>query len=113
MSLNNQSGSLSGLGRREEGLAAIEEAVTIRRDLAAARPAVFAGKYASSLRTQAMILLALGRTVPDDRQPPGGVSVQLSFVHMGLLRLAKQVLRDPLVRPCMSVLEEPSAANSR
>ncbi len=42
MSLNNQSSCLSGLGRREEALAAIEEAVTIRRELARARPAVFA-----------------------------------------------------------------------
>jgi hypothetical protein len=36
-SLNNQSLRLAGLGRREEALAAIEEAVTIRRDLARAR----------------------------------------------------------------------------
>ena len=34
MSLNNQSNRLGDLGRREEALAAIEEAVNIRRDLA-------------------------------------------------------------------------------
>jgi Tetratricopeptide repeat len=34
-SLNNQSNGLSDLGRREEALAAIEEAVTIRRELLA------------------------------------------------------------------------------
>jgi len=61
-SLNNQSGRLAALGRREEALAAIEDAVTIRRELARARPAVFASRYASSLKTQAMILSALGRS---------------------------------------------------
>ncbi|MDQ6777052.1 MAG: tetratricopeptide repeat protein [Actinomycetota bacterium] len=36
--LSNQSGSLSGLGRREDALKAIEEAIEIRRELAAAQP---------------------------------------------------------------------------
>src|ERR1019366_1283655 len=47
--LNNQSERLADLGRREEALAAIEEAATTYRALAQARPAVFAGRYASSL----------------------------------------------------------------
>ena len=37
-SLNNQSARLSDLGRREDALAAIEEAVKIRRRLAEAAP---------------------------------------------------------------------------
>ena len=41
MSLNNLSNRLGGLGRREEALAASQEAVTIRRELAAARPDAF------------------------------------------------------------------------
>ena len=61
MSLNNQSNRLSGLGRREEALAAIDEAVTIRRALAETRPAVFASRFANSLEIQATILSALGR----------------------------------------------------
>ena len=61
-SLNNQSNGLSDLGRREEALAAIEKAVTIRRELARTRPTVFASRYASSLKTQAMILSALERS---------------------------------------------------
>ena len=61
MSLNNQSVFLADLGRREEALAAIEEAVTIRRALAQVRPAVFASRYASSLDAQAAILSELGR----------------------------------------------------
>ena len=43
-SLKNQSLRLAGLGQREEALAAIEEAFTIGRDLAAAQPAVFADR---------------------------------------------------------------------
>ena len=61
-SLNNQSNGLSDLGRREEALAAIEQAVTIRRELARTRPTVFASRYASSRKTQAMVLSALGRS---------------------------------------------------
>jgi tetratricopeptide (TPR) repeat protein len=61
MSLNNQSNRLSELGRREEALAAIEEAITIRRPLANAFPAIFASRYASSLENRAGILSALGR----------------------------------------------------
>ena len=38
MSLNNLSVDLASLGRREDALAAIEEAVTIRRELAARSP---------------------------------------------------------------------------
>ena len=41
MSLNNQSGRLAELGRREEALAAIEEAAGIYRQLAEARPDAF------------------------------------------------------------------------
>jgi len=37
-SLNNQANLLGALGRPEDALAAIEEAVTVRRALAAARP---------------------------------------------------------------------------
>ena len=39
MALGNQSGRLSELGRREDALAAIEEAVTIYRQLARYPPA--------------------------------------------------------------------------
>jgi hypothetical protein len=42
-------------------LAVIEEAVTIRRQFAAARPTVFASEYANSLEAKALILSALGR----------------------------------------------------
>ena len=40
-SLNNQSARLPALGQPEEALAAVEQAVTIRRQLAEARPDAF------------------------------------------------------------------------
>ena len=61
MALNNQSRCLSGLGRREDALAAINEAVTIRRQLAAARPQVFNARLISSLRILADTLTSLGK----------------------------------------------------
>ena len=61
MSLNNQSVFLSGLGRREEALAAIEEAVTIRRELARARPDAFLPDLAASLNNQSSCLSGLGQ----------------------------------------------------
>ena len=42
-------------------MAVIEEAVTIRRELDAALPGVFADRYANSLENQATVLSALGR----------------------------------------------------
>jgi tetratricopeptide (TPR) repeat protein len=61
MSLNNQSVQLSGLGRQEQALAAIEEAVTIRRTLAEARPAAVLPNLATSLNNLADVLSEMGR----------------------------------------------------
>ena len=61
MSLNNQSNQLAGLGRREEALAAIEEAVAIRRELALGRPDAFTPDLAMSLNNQSNQLADLGR----------------------------------------------------
>src|SRR5262249_50683740 len=58
---NNQSNRLSGLGRREEALVAIDEAVTLYRQLAAARPDAFTPNLASSLNNQSNVLGDLGR----------------------------------------------------
>ena len=60
-SLNNQSVRLADLGRREDALAAIEEAAGIRRELAAARPDAFRPDLASSLNNLAVRLAGLGR----------------------------------------------------
>ena len=52
---------LSGLGRREDALTAIEETVKIRRGLAAARPDAFLPDLATSLNNQSNTLSDLGR----------------------------------------------------
>ena len=60
-SLNNLSVRLGELGRREEALAAIQEAVTIRRELAAARPDAFRPDLAGALNNLSLWLADLGR----------------------------------------------------
>ena len=60
-SLNNLANRLSDLGEREQALAAAEEAVGLRRALAAARPEAFTPDLASSLNNLANRLSALGR----------------------------------------------------
>jgi tetratricopeptide (TPR) repeat protein len=52
---------LSDLGRREEALAAAEEAVSLYRRLASARPDAFLPDLAGSLNNLANMLSALGR----------------------------------------------------
>ena len=54
MSLNNLAVRLGDLGRREDALAAIQEAVTIYRELAAARPDAFRPDLARSLNNLAI-----------------------------------------------------------
>ena len=52
---------LADLGRREEALAAIQEATAIRRELAAARPDAFRPVLAGSLNNLAVLLGDPGR----------------------------------------------------
>ncbi|MEO0361629.1 MAG: tetratricopeptide repeat protein, partial [Pseudomonadota bacterium] len=61
MLLSNLGGYLSSHGRREEALAAAEEAVETYRPLAAARPDAFAPALAISLSSLGIRLSALGR----------------------------------------------------
>ena len=61
MSLNNLSVRLADLGRREDALAAIQEAVGIYRELAAARPDAFRPDLATSLNNLSVRLADLGR----------------------------------------------------
>ncbi len=55
MSLNNLSHRLGDLGRREDALAAIEEAVTIRRELAARWPDAYHHELEQSLGVAAWL----------------------------------------------------------
>jgi tetratricopeptide (TPR) repeat protein len=59
--LNNQSNRLADLGRREDALAAITEAVAIYREVAAARPEAFRPDLTASLTNQSSALAELGR----------------------------------------------------
>ena len=59
--LADLSNRLGDLGRREEALAAIEQAVTIRRQLAQAHPDAFLPDLAASLNNQSGRLTELGR----------------------------------------------------
>jgi tetratricopeptide (TPR) repeat protein len=61
MSLNNLSVRLGELGRREEGLAAVEEAVDAYRRLAGANPAAYLPDLAASLNNLSARLGELGR----------------------------------------------------
>ena len=60
-SLNNVANSLSDLGRREEALAAAEEAVRLYQQLAQQRPDAFLPDLATSLNNVANRLSELGR----------------------------------------------------
>src|SRR5664280_383052 len=61
MSLNNQSNRLADLGRREDALTAVAEAVGHYRALAAARPDAFLPNLAAALNNQSNRLANLGR----------------------------------------------------
>jgi hypothetical protein len=60
-SLNSLAARLAGLGRREDALAAVEESVAIRRELAQARPDAFQPDLAMSLGNLSNGLAGLGR----------------------------------------------------
>ena len=61
MSLNNQALRLSDMGRWQKALVAIEEAVTIRRQLVQTRPDAFLLNLAMSLNNLANTLSQLNR----------------------------------------------------
>jgi hypothetical protein len=66
-SLSNLSVLLAGLGRREEALAAIEEAVTVRRELAARWPDAYEQELMQSLQVVAWLEQ---NTDVDNASPP-------------------------------------------
>ncbi|HTQ92845.1 MAG TPA: tetratricopeptide repeat protein [Streptosporangiaceae bacterium] len=55
MALNNLSNRLAGLGQREDALAAIQEAVAIRRELAARWPDAYRHELEQSLQVVARL----------------------------------------------------------
>ena len=73
-SLNNLSADLAGLGRQEDALAAIQEAVTIRRELAARWPDVYHQELERSLGVVAWLEASgdLSDTSPADLRSDTG-----------------------------------------
>ena len=61
MSLHNLSVELAEAGRREEGLVASQDAVAVRRRLAAANPAAYEPDLASLLNNLSIDLAEAGR----------------------------------------------------
>jgi hypothetical protein len=74
LSLNNLSADLAGLGRQEDALAAIQEAVTIRRELAARWPDVYHQELERSLGVVAWLEASgdLSDTSPADLRSDNG-----------------------------------------
>ena len=70
-SLTNLSPLLAGLGRREEALAAIQEAVTIRRELAASWPDAYHHELEQSLRVVAWLEHGEGPRDTFPQEPKG------------------------------------------
>jgi hypothetical protein len=70
-SLNNLSLRLAALGRREEALASIEDAVASYRTLAVGRPDTFLAPLATSVNNLSLRLADLGRR-EEARKPGGG-----------------------------------------
>ena len=109
MSLNNQSNRLSELERRDEALAAIEEATAIYRSLAEARPDAFLPAFTRSLTNQAgrlseferyeealaAIEEALETAVPVLEREPDTLSDSGVELVKRYLELCEQVRREP------------------
>jgi hypothetical protein len=70
-SLSNLSVDLAEAGRRKEGLAAIEEAVTMRRRLAAGNAAAYEPDLARSLSNLSVRLAEAGRRDEAERAQQG------------------------------------------
>jgi hypothetical protein len=127
MSLNNQSKRLADLGRREDALTAIEEAVTIRRDLARGRPTRFASNLAGSLENQGAVSAmtraisaasapsARGRTT-SKRPVSGSISLtgsQLSSVCIASVLVPAAGYRGPDRTGCGDLAAWARSASSR
>ena len=69
MSLNNLSVQLGDLGRREDALAAIQEAVTIRRELAARWPEAYQHELEQSLQVAAWLEHGEGLSGASPQEP--------------------------------------------
>ncbi|WP_218009069.1 hypothetical protein, partial [Herbidospora cretacea] len=93
-SLSNQSNRLSGLGRREEALTAIEEATNIYRTLADAYPAVFLSDLARCRILNAWISLEDGDTGSATSAALEGLGIAVDRQLQDLTSTAAHFLRQ-------------------
>ena len=110
-SLNNLSVRLAGLGRREEALAAIEEAAEVYRELAAARPDAFRPALAASLNNLSLRLADLGR-----REEALAAIEEAAKVYRELAAARPDAFRPDLAMSLNNLsasLAEPGAAGGR
>ena len=121
-SLNNLGLDLSDLGRREEALAASQEAVEIRRRLAAARPDAFLPDLARSLSALSDAFAALDgkrrrRSRGGGAGHPGAVrraiSASLRAARRGRLRRARKHSEAAGMQPDAALLERVAQAIAR
>jgi tetratricopeptide (TPR) repeat protein len=111
-SLNNLGAVLSELGRREEALQATQEAVDLRRRLAAQHPDAFLPDLASSLGAYGLVLRGLGRSAEAAAAFAEGLRAILPFVRAlpaAFGGLAGALLQDYL-RACAEAGEAPDEA---
>jgi hypothetical protein len=90
MSLVNHAAFLADLERITDGLALVEEAVRIYRDLAAARPSVFLGPLSMALNNLPTYLGAVGRqeeALPRSRKPSQSAASSLRNGQMQSCRI--------------------------
>ncbi|MFN6104434.1 MAG: tetratricopeptide repeat protein, partial [Planctomycetaceae bacterium] len=97
---NNLGNRLSELGRREAALAAAEEAVRIRRTLAAERPDAFLPDLAGSLSNVSVVLSELGR-----REAALAASREAVQYYLTLTRQVPQVFQQQLLIATRGLLE--------
>jgi hypothetical protein len=99
LSLDNLSGCLSALGRREAALEAIEEAVALYRELACARPDAFTPDLARSLgvRGRALALADhVGRAMASVAEGARMLIAWAGFIPAAHRSLAEALARDYL-----------------
>jgi len=92
-SLNNLSLRLAALGRQEEALAVSQEAVTIRRELAARWPDAYRYELAGSLKDLSPPLAALGR-----REEALAASQEAAEIYRELAAARPDAFRPDLAR---------------
>jgi hypothetical protein len=111
-SLHNLALRLFGLGRNDEALAAAQEAVGIRRQLAQAQPDAMLPRLAASLGAMSDVLVALSRPAEAAQAANEALALLVPFVerYPDVFGETARAVRDSLRRASEAVGQEPDAA---